>query len=135
MYLLPPASAPRFSAHVHRVVSRTRSTPSAATGVGGPPCLLYQRLCQHLRACVPELGVWPRRPLALLVTGLLLARHSGLPRVAAQLRRVTPCAQADSIGRRLRRALAQNRKDAALVFEPVVRACLRQLQAGRWGAV
>ena len=52
-----------------------------------PPRVLYQRLCQQLRACVPELGVWPRQRLALLVTGLLLARHTALPRLAAQLRR------------------------------------------------
>jgi hypothetical protein len=96
-----------------------------------PPCLLYQRLCQHLRGCVPQLGVWPTRRLSLLVTGLLLARHTALPRVAAQLRRVTPSAHADSIERRLRRTLAHTRWDASVVFEPVVRACLRQLPAGR----
>ena len=54
-----------------------------------PPRVLYQRLCQQLQVCAPALGVWPRRRLALLVTGLLLARHAALPRVAAQLRRVT----------------------------------------------
>jgi hypothetical protein len=66
-----------------------------------------------------------------LVTGLLLARHTALPRVAAQLRRVTPGAQADSIERRLRRTLAHSQWDASVVFEPVVRACLRQLPTGR----
>ena len=62
-----------------------------------PPRLLYQRLCLQLQVCIPGLGVWPRKRLALLVTGLLLARHTALPRVAAHLRRVTPTAQADSI--------------------------------------
>ena len=54
------------------------------------PRALYQRLCQQLQACMPGLGVWPTRHLALVVTGLLLARHAALPRLAAQLRRVTP---------------------------------------------
>jgi hypothetical protein len=40
-----------------------------------PPRVLYQRLCQQLRACAPQFGVWHRQRLALLVTGLLLARH------------------------------------------------------------
>jgi hypothetical protein len=95
-----------------------------------PPRLLYQRLCQRLQACVPQCGVWHRQRVALLVTGLLLARHTALPRVAAQLRRVTPTAHADSIERRLRRTLA----DPALttfVFEQVVRISLRGLPAGR----
>src|SRR5882724_2957331 len=61
------------------------------------PRLLYQRLYLHLRACAPQLGVWSAERLALLVTGLLLARHSALPRIAAQLRRVTPTTHADSI--------------------------------------
>src|SRR5689334_5649972 len=69
------------------------------------PCVLYQRLCQQLQRCVPGLGVWQRRRLALLVTGLLLARHTALPRVAAQLRRVHPATHTDSIERRLRRIL------------------------------
>ncbi len=96
-----------------------------------PPCVLYQRLCQHLQACVPEFGVWPRRRLALLVTGLLLARHTALPRLAAHLRRVTPTAQADSIERRLRRILAQTEWNAPAIFEGVARASLRWLPAGR----
>src|SRR6266700_2243666 len=54
------------------------------------PRALYQRLCQQLQACMPGLGVWPTRRLALIVTGLLLARHAALPRLAAQLRRATP---------------------------------------------
>lgn len=95
------------------------------------PCLLYQRLCQQLRECVPDLGVWSRRRLALLVTGLLLARHTALPRMAAQLRRVTPGAQADSIERRLRRILAQTDWDAAAIFESVAHVSLRRLPAGR----
>lgn len=95
------------------------------------PCLLYQRVCRQLRDCVPDLGVWPRRRLALLVTGLLLARHSALPRMAAQLRRVTPGAQADSIERRLRRILAHTKWDAAAIFEGVARVSVRRLPAGR----
>src|ERR1700674_3848076 len=95
-----------------------------------PPCVLYQRLCQQLRVCVPKLGVWPRRRLGLLVTGLLLARHSALPRVAAQLRRVTPTAQADSIERRLRRTLADTTLESS-VFEQLARASLQKLPAGR----
>ena len=91
-----------------------------------PPCVLYQRLCQQFLVCAPSLGVWPRRRLALLVTGLLLARHVALPRVAAQLRRVT-AAQADSIERRLRRTLAETEFEASRVFEHVARASLRTL--------
>src|SRR3954454_9892416 len=67
------------------------------------PRVLYQRLYQHFRVCAPHLGVWSTQRLAVLVTGLLLARHTALPRLSAQLRRVTPTAQADSIERRLRR--------------------------------
>jgi hypothetical protein len=96
-----------------------------------PPCVLYQRLCQRLQACLPELGVWPRKRLALLVTGLLLARHTALPRVAAHLRRVTPTAQADSIERRLRRILAQTEWNTPAIFEGVARESLRRLPAGR----
>ena len=50
------------------------------------PRVLYQRLYHQLRACGPQLGVWSVQRLALLVTGVLLARHSALPRIAAQLR-------------------------------------------------
>ena len=96
-----------------------------------PPCVLYQRLCQQLQVCAPALGVWPRRRLALLVTGLLLARHVALPRVAAQLRRVT-AAQADSIERRLRRTLAETEFEASRVFEHVARASLRRLPPGQY---
>jgi hypothetical protein len=67
----------------------------------------------------------------LLVTGLLLARHTALPRIAAQLRRVTPRAQADSIERRLRRILAQTDWNAPAIFEGVARASLRRLPPGR----
>ena len=95
------------------------------------PCALYQRLCHQLQACVPGLGVWSTRRLALLVTGLLLARHSALPRLAAQLRRVTPRAQADSIERRLRRILAQSEWDTSAMFEAFARASVRHLPAGR----
>ena len=96
-----------------------------------PPCVLYQRLCQQLQACVPHLGVWSRQRLALLVTGLLLARHTALPRVAAQLRRVTPTAQTDSIERRLRRILAQAEWNTPAIFEGIARASLRWLPPGR----
>jgi hypothetical protein len=95
-----------------------------------PPRVLYQRLCQQLRACAPQFGVWHRQRLALLVTGLLLARHTALPRLAAQLRRVTPTAQADSIERRLRRTLADTPFETQ-VFEQVARISLRSLPAGR----
>ena len=97
-----------------------------------PPRVLYQRLCLRLQACVPDLGVWPRLRLALLVTGLLLARHAALPRAAAQLRRVTPSAQADSIERRLRRTLADTALDAPRIFERFARASLQGLPAGRY---
>src|SRR5919197_575895 len=97
-----------------------------------PPHVLYQRLCHQLLVCVPTLGVWPRRRLALLVTGLLLARHTALPRMAAQLRRVIRTAHADSIERRLRRTLADTHFESAQVFEHVARACLRKLATGRY---
>ena len=96
-----------------------------------PPRVLYQRLCQQLEVCVPQLGVWSRRRLALLVTGLLLARHSALPRLAAQLRRVTPSAHADSIERRLRRILAYSDWNVSVIFESVARVSLRRLPVGR----
>ena len=89
------------------------------------PRALYQRLCQQLQACMPGLGVWPTRHLALVVTGLLLARHAALPRLAAQLRRVTPGAQADSIERRLRRILAHAEWDTTAIFEAFARASVR----------
>jgi hypothetical protein len=84
-----------------------------------------------LQACVPELGVWPTRRLALVVTGLLVARHTALPRLAAQLRRVTPTAQPDSIERRLRRTLAHTKWDTTAVFEAFARASVRHLPRGR----
>jgi hypothetical protein len=95
------------------------------------PRVLYQRLCVQLQTCVPHLGVWSTRRLALLVTGLLLARHTALPRLAAQLRRVTSRTQADSIERRLRRMLAEATWDAPDVFEAFVRVSLQRLPAGR----
>jgi hypothetical protein len=95
------------------------------------PRVLYQRLCAHLHTCAPQLGVWSRRRLALLVTGLLLARHTALPRIAAQLRRVAPQTQADSIERRLRRILAHTEWDVPSLFEAVVRVSVQQLPAGR----
>src|SRR6202171_1415528 len=98
-----------------------------------PPCVLYQRLCQQLQACVPELGVWSRRRLALLVTGLLLAPHTAFPRVAAHLRRVTPTAQTDSIERRLRRILAQTEWNTPAIFEGGAGASLRGLPPGAGG--
>jgi hypothetical protein len=49
-----------------------------------PPRGLYQRLCQHLQRCAPDLGAWQRQRLALVVTGLVLARHTALTRMAAQ---------------------------------------------------
>jgi Transposase DDE domain len=95
------------------------------------PLLLYQRLYWHFRSGVPQLGVWPARHLALLVTGLLTARHTALPRLAAQLRRVTPTAQPDSIERRLRRILAESRWDGATIFEAFARSSVRHLPAGQ----
>lgn len=94
------------------------------------PRVLYQQLYLHLRGAVPQLGVWPAQRLALLVTGLLLARHTALPRIAAQLRRVSPATHADSIERRLRRILAHATWDASM-FEALVRVSLRRLPAGR----
>jgi DDE family transposase len=95
------------------------------------PRLLYQRLYQHLRAYAPQLGVWSTQRLALLVTGLLLARHTALPRLAAQLRRVTPTTHADSIERRLRRILADSQWDVPSIFEAFVRVSLQRLPAGQ----
>ena len=95
------------------------------------PRALYQRLCHQLQACVPDLGVWPTRRLALVVTGLLVARHTALPRLAAQLRRVTPGAQADSIERRLRRILAHTDWDTTAIFEAFARASVRHLPRGQ----
>lgn len=96
-----------------------------------PPCVLYQRLCLQLATCAPALRVWPRRRLALLVTGLLLARHTALPQMAAQLRRVISTACADSIERRLRRTLAETDFETVGVFEHVARTSLSTLPPGR----
>src|SRR5919197_1583505 len=90
-----------------------------------PPHVLYQRLCHQLLVCVPTMGVWPRRLLALLVTVVLLARHTALPRMAAQLRRVIRTAHADSIERRLRRTLA----DTQLRERAGIRACSQSVSA------
>jgi hypothetical protein len=60
-----------------------------------------------------------------------LARHSALPRIAAQLRRVTPTTQADSIERRLRRILADTQWDVPSIFEAFVRVSLQYLPAGQ----
>ncbi len=95
------------------------------------PCVLYQRLCHQLNVCVPGLGVWRRRRLALLVTGLLLARHTALPRLAAHLRRVNPATHTDSIERRLRRILAETNWDVATIYTAVARVSLQRLPAGR----
>ena len=95
------------------------------------PCVLYQRLCRQVRACVPELGVWRTRRLAFLVTGLLLARHTALPRLAAQLRRVSPTTHADSIERRLRRILAECDWDVPTIYAALARVSLHRLPAGR----
>ena len=95
------------------------------------PRVLYQRLYLHLRACAPQLGVWSAERLALLVTGLLLARHSALPRIAAQLRRVTPTTHTDSIERRLRRILASTNWDAPSLVAAMARISLQRLPAGR----
>jgi hypothetical protein len=67
----------------------------------------------------------------LLVTGLLLARHIALPRLAAHLRRVSRSTQADSIERRLRRILAESDWDVAAIYTHVARVSLAHLRAGR----
>jgi hypothetical protein len=95
------------------------------------PCVLYQRLCAHLRTTVPQLNVWSTRRLALLVTGLLLARHTALPRIAARLRQVNPTTHADSIERRLRRILTDAQWDVPEIFDAFVRVSLQRLPAGR----
>ena len=95
------------------------------------PSVLYQRLCHQLRTCVPTLGVWRTRRLALLVTGLVLTRHTALPRLAAQLRRVSPATQADSIERRLRRILADSDWDVPTIYAALARVSLRRLPRGR----
>lgn len=96
-----------------------------------PPHVLYLRLCQQLHRCVPHLGVWRTRRLALLVTGLLLARHTALPRLAAHLRRVSRSTKADSIERRLRRILAETNWDVAAIYAEVARVSLARLPVGR----
>src|SRR5215475_13848418 len=96
-----------------------------------PPRLLYRRLYDQLHRCVPHLGVWQTRRLALLVTGLLLARHTALPRLAAYLRCVSRSTHADSIERRLRRILADTDWDASVIYTQVARVSLARLPAGR----
>src|SRR5215831_13444183 len=92
-----------------------------------PPRLLYRRLYDQLHRCVPHLGVWQTRRLALLVTGLLLARHTALPRLAAYLRCVSRSTHADSIERRLRRILADTDWDASVIYTQVARVSLARL--------
>jgi hypothetical protein len=75
--------------------------------------------------------VWRTRRLAFLVTGLLLARHTALPRLAARLRRVTPTAHADSIERRLRRILSDTDWDAPAIYGALARVSLHRLPVGR----
>jgi hypothetical protein len=75
--------------------------------------------------------VWRTRRLAFLITGLLLARHTALPRLAAQLRRVSPGAHADSIERRLRRILAESAWDVPAIYAAVASTSLHRLPAGR----
>lgn len=96
-----------------------------------PPLVLYLRVCHQLHVCVPSLGVWQTRRLALLVSGLLLARHTALPRLAAHLRRVSRATQADSIERRLRRILAETDWDVPGIYTRVARVSLARLPAGR----
>ena len=95
------------------------------------PRVLYQRLCAHLRTTVPHLNVWSTRRLALLVTGLLLAQHTALPRIAARLRQVQQTTHADSIERRLRRILSDAQWDVPRIFDAFVRMSLQRLPAGR----
>jgi hypothetical protein len=62
---------------------------------------------------------------------LLLARHTALPRVAAQLRRVHPATHTDSIERRLRRILADTDWDVPTIYAAVARVSLQRLPVGR----
>lgn len=79
----------------------------------------------------PTLGIWPAHRFALLVVSLLLAQTPALPRLAAQLRQVTPGALADSIERRLRRALSDAwLSDPQVLFVPLAQQALAYLPAG-----
>ena len=95
------------------------------------PTALYQQLVRHVRTQCPTLRAWSVPRLAVLVTGLILARHVSLPRIAAALGRIQPHTRTASVERRLRRTLADRHLTAASAFVPLARFSLRRLPGGR----
>jgi DDE family transposase len=88
---------------------------------------LYRAIVAHVEAAARGHGVriTTVRRLALLVTGLVAAQSSVVSRMASGLWEVgVSAAQAASIGRRLRRGLADKRLTAAACYEPAVRTLL-----------
>jgi hypothetical protein len=85
---------------------------------------LYQQVEQQIKAITDRAGlrVTAGRRLALLVTGIIAARSGVIRQVAAELDALglTRASGADSIARRLRRTLADERLTAAACYAPVL---------------
>lgn len=90
-----PAPVPVFQEVFQRIGDLTRAAPLRRTAV---------------------------RRLALLVTGLLAARHCAVPQIAAELLSLdlTRAQQVESIQRRLRRTLSDARLTGKVCYEPIV---------------
>jgi hypothetical protein len=94
---------------------------------------VYQEIVQRIAQVAGPAGL--RRPavrrLALLVTGIIAAKSGVISQVAAELLALglTDAATADSVARRLRRALGDDRLDAATCYAPAL------AQAIDWPAV
>jgi hypothetical protein len=89
------------------------------------PLRIYQQLQAQIKRCAPELRLSSVRRLALLVAGIAASEHCTLRRVAREVRAMgLSAAQPESIARRLRRTVADERLDggaglAALLAEAI----------------
>jgi hypothetical protein len=86
---------------------------------------VWQAWEEELGRVLPGVGIWQRRTLALLSLGMALAKHCGLPRVAAV---VPGLATVPSIVRRFERFLATARLDVSAARQAVA---ARLLEDGR----
>jgi hypothetical protein len=91
---------------------------------------LYQEVEMMLNAhLAPEVSASARRRLALLVTGMLKARHAAPARIAKAVEQLRlSAAKAESIERRIRRLSNDEQISDALCFHPFARhhLCLGQ---------
>jgi hypothetical protein len=95
------------------------------------PRVLYRSLLTRLHTHAPALGAWGCARLALLVTGLVVARKATVPRIAAGARWASPDTTVESVERRVRRALGDRRIDDPDAFAALAEAALARLPAGR----